>query len=82
MPMLRPSGSDFTSFVKATAQYVPSGGTKKASKSAAGAVTAPASLGAVVRTSRVGALVSPTTTNAIINGLVSAPAMARIIRSG
>ena len=77
MPVLRPSGSDFTSFVKAAAQYVPAGAAAKASKS--GGVSVPrAGLGAVVRTSRVGALASPTTSAVVINGVTppvaSAPA--------
>ena len=69
MPKLRPSGSDFTSFVKAAAQYVPSGGGGKVSKSGGGMMKAPAALGAVVRASQVGALSSPTTSAVVINGI-------------
>jgi len=75
MPVLRPSGSDFTSFVKAAAQYVPAGGGGKPSKSGGVSVAKPG-LGAVIRTSQVGALASPTTSAVVINGItpsVSAP---------
>ena len=72
MPVLRPSGSDFTSFVKAAAQYVPSGTTAKASKSGGVSVAKPG-LGAVVRTSQVGALASPTTSAVVINGITPPP---------
>jgi hypothetical protein len=72
MPVLRPSGSDFTSFVKAAAQYVPAGAAAKPSKSGGVSVAKPG-LGAVIRTSQVGALASPTTSAVIING-VTAPA--------
>jgi len=68
MPVLRPSGSDFTSFVKAAAQYVPAGGGGKVSKSGGVSVALPG-LGAVVRTSQVGALASPTTSAVVINGI-------------
>lgn len=83
MPVLRPSGSDFTSFVKAAAQYVPAGGGAKVSKSGGVSVARPG-LGAVVRTSQVGALASPTTSAVIINGITpprsgtSAPASAPV----
>ena len=73
MPILRPSGSDFTSFVKAAAQYVPAGAAAKASKSGGVSVAKPG-LGAVVRTSQVGALASPTTSAVVING-VTPPAV-------
>jgi len=83
MPVLRPSGSDFTSFVKAAAQYVPSGGGGKPSKSGGVPVSLPG-LGAVVRTSQVGALASPTTSAVVINGITppgggGAPAGPRVI---
>jgi hypothetical protein len=68
MPVLRPSGSDFTSFVKAAAQYVPPGRSAKVSKSGGVPVALPG-LGAIVRTSQVGALASPTTSAVIINGV-------------
>ena len=68
MPVLRPSGSDFTSFVKAAAQYVPAGSSAKVSKSGGVSVALPG-LGAVVRTSQVGALASPTTSAVVINGV-------------
>jgi len=68
MPILRPSGSDFTSFVKAAAQYVPAGGGGKVSKSGGVSVALPG-LGAIVRTSQVGALASPTTSAVVINGV-------------
>lgn len=68
MPILRPSGSDFTSFVKAAAQYVAPGRTAKVSKSGGVSVALPG-LGAVVRTSQVGALASPRTSAVIINGV-------------
>ena len=68
MPVLRPSGSDFTSFVKAAAQYVAPGRNAKPSKSGGVPVALPG-LGAVVRTSQVGALASPTTSAVIINGV-------------
>ena len=68
MPVLRPSGSDFTSFVKAAAQYVPAGRAGKPSKSGGVPVALPG-LGAVVRTSQVGALASPTTSAVVINGI-------------
>ena len=73
MPILRPSGSDFTSFVKAAAQYVAPGRTAKVSKSGGVSVALPG-LGAVVRTSQVGALASPTTSAVIINGVTPPPA--------
>jgi hypothetical protein len=73
MPLLKPSGSDFTSFVKAAAQYVPAGGGGKASKSGGVSVALPG-LGAVVRTSQVGALASPTTSAVVINGITPPPA--------
>ena len=73
MPVLRPSGSDFTSFVKAAAQYVPAGGGGKVSKSGGVSVALPG-LGAVVRTSQVGALASPSTSAVIINGITPPPA--------
>jgi len=83
MPVLRPSGSDFTSFVKAAAQYVPAGGAGKPSKSGGVPVSLPG-LGAVVRTSQVGALASPTTSAVVINGITppgsgGAPAGPRVI---
>jgi len=68
MPVLRPSGSDFTSFVKAAAQYVPAGRTAKVSKSGGVSVSLPG-LGAIIRTSQVGALASPTTSAVVINGI-------------
>ena len=73
MPVLRPSGSDFTSFVKAAAQYVAPGGGGKVSKSGGVSVALPG-LGAVVRTSQVGALASPSTSAVIINGVTPQPA--------
>ena len=75
MPVLRPSGSDFTSFVKAAAQYVAPGRTAKVSKSGGVSVALPG-LGAVVRTSQVGALASPTTSAVVINGVTAPPASA------
>jgi hypothetical protein len=72
MPILRPSSSDFTSFVKAAAQYVPAGRTAKVSKSGGVPVALPG-LGAVVRTSQVGALASPSTSAVIINGVTPRP---------
>jgi len=75
MPVLRPSGSDFTSFVKAAAQYVPAGGGAKVSKSGGVPVALPG-LGAVVRTSQVGALASPRTSAVIINGVTPRPTVA------
>ena len=75
MPVLRPSSSDFTSFVKAAAQYVAPGRTAKVSKSGGVSVALPG-LGAVVRTSQVGALASPTTSAVIINGVTPRPAAA------
>jgi len=75
MPVLRPSGSDFTSFVKAAAQYVAPGRSAKASKSGGVPVALPG-LGAVVRTSQVGALASPTTSAVIINGVTPRPTVA------
>jgi len=65
MPVLRPSGSDFTSFVKASAQYVPAGGAGKASKSAGGGVVV-ASLGAVAKASVVAIRASPSTSTLIL----------------
>ena len=80
MPVLRPSGSDFTSFVKAAAQYVAPGGGGKVSKSGGVSVALPG-LGAVVRTSQVGALASPSTSAVIINGVTPQPAVvAAVIR--
>ena len=73
MPVLRPSGSDFTSFVKAAAQYVPAGRAAKVSKSGGVSVALPG-LGAIVRTSQVGALASPTTSAVVINGITPPPA--------
>ena len=82
MPVLRPSGSDFTSFVKAAAQYVAPGRNAKVSKSGGVPVALPG-LGAVVRTSQVGALASPTTSAVIINGVtplaVVAGAVVRVL---
>lgn len=72
MPILRPSGSDFTSFVKAAAQYVAPGRTAKVSKSGGVPVALPG-LGAIVRASQVGALASPTTSAVIINGVTPPP---------
>jgi sugar lactone lactonase YvrE len=72
MPILRPSSSDFTSFVKAAAQYVAPGRTAKVSKSGGVSVALPG-LGAVVRTSLVGALASPSTSAVIINGVTPRP---------
>ena len=73
MPVLRPSSSDFTSFVKAAAQYVAPGRTAKVSKSGGVPVALPG-LGAIIRTSQVGALASPTTSAVIINGVTPRPA--------
>ncbi len=73
MPVLRPSGSDFTSFVKAAAQYVPAGRAGKTSKSGGVSVALPG-LGAFVRASQVGALASPTTSAVVINGITPPPA--------
>jgi hypothetical protein len=73
MPVLRPSGSDFTSFVKAAAQYVPAGRAGKPSKSGGVPVALPG-LGAFVRASQVGALASPTTSAVVINGITPPPA--------
>lgn len=82
MPVLRPSGSDFTSFVKAAAQYVPPGRSAKVSKSGGVPVALPG-LGAIIRTSQVGALASPTTSAVIINGItplaVVAAAVIRVL---
>jgi hypothetical protein len=75
MPVLRPSSSDFTSFVKAAAQYVPAGGGGKVSKSGGVPVALPG-LGAVIRTSQVGALASPRTSAVIINGITPPPVVA------
>jgi hypothetical protein len=69
MPLLRQSGSDFTSFVKAAAQYVPSGGAAAKPSKSGGVVVAKPGLGAVIRTSQVGALASPTTCAVVINGV-------------
>jgi hypothetical protein len=69
MPILRPSGSDFTALVKAAAQYVPAGTVAKVSTSGGGAMVAPSSLGAIAKASQIGALVSPTTSAVIINGI-------------
>ena len=73
MPVLRPSSSDFTSFVKAAAQYVAPGRTAKVSKSGGVPVALPG-LGAIIRTSQVGALASPSTSAVIINGVTPQPA--------
>ena len=73
MPVLRPSGSDFTSFIKAAAQYVPAGRSGKVSKSGGVSVALPG-LGAFIRASQVGALASPTTSAVIINGVTAPPA--------
>ena len=78
MPVLRPSGSDYTSFVKAAAQYVPAGGGGKVSKSGGVPVALPG-LGAVVRTSQVGALASPTTSAVVINGVTPPAAVAAAV---
>jgi hypothetical protein len=71
MPVLRPSGSDFTSVVKAAAQYVAPGLGGKVSNSGRGSMIAPPSLGSIVRASQVGALSSPTTSVVFINGVTS-----------
>ena len=78
MPVLRPSGSDFTSFVKAAAQYVAPGRTAKVSKSGGVPVALPG-LGAIVRASQVGALASPTTSAVIINGVTPPAAVAAAV---
>jgi DNA-binding beta-propeller fold protein YncE len=70
MPVLRPSGSDFTSFVKATAQYVAPGSGGKVSKSGGVSVALPG-LGAVVRTSLVGITASPRSTTLIIPSIIA-----------
>jgi len=70
MPVLRPSGSDFTSFVKASAQYVPAGGGGKVSKSAGGGVVI-ASLGAVAKASVVAIRASPRTSTLIIPSIIA-----------
>jgi serine/threonine-protein kinase len=70
MPILRPSSSDFTSFVKAAAQYVAPGRTAKVSKSGGVSVALPG-LGAIIRTSLVGALASPSTSALIMDGPTS-----------
>ena len=62
MPILRPSGSDFTSFVKAAAQYVPAGTTAKVTKSGGGSMLAPPSLGATTRASEVAIRATPNST--------------------
>ena len=80
MPVLRPSGSDFTSFVKATAQYVPAGTTAKVTKSGGGAMLAPASIGTAVRASQIGALASPATSAVFINGITPLPPRKRVTR--
>jgi sugar lactone lactonase YvrE len=77
MPVLRPSGSDFTSFVKAAAQYVAPGRSAKASKSGGVPVALPG-LGALVRASQVGALASPTTSAVVINGITPLAAVAAV----
>ena len=77
MPVLRPAGSDFTSFVKAAAQYVAPGRTAKVSKSGGVSVALPG-LGAFIRTSQLGALASPTTSAVIINGVTPRPAAASV----
>ena len=78
MPVLRPSGSDFTSFVKAAAQYVPAGRAGKPSKSGGVPVALPG-LGAIVRASQVGALASPTTSAVVINGVTPLAAVAAAV---
>ena len=80
MPVLRPSGSDFTSFVKAAAQYVPAGRNAKPSKSGGVPVSLPG-LGAFVRASQVGALASPTTSAVIINGITPPPPAAAVVQT-
>jgi len=77
MPVLRPSGSDFTSFVKAAAQYVPAGRAGKTSKSGGVPVSLPG-LGAFIRTSQVGALASPRTSAVVINGVTPLAAVAAV----
>lgn len=71
MPVLRPSGSDFTSFVKAAAQYVPPGRSAKASKSGGGMMVAPAGLGAVAKASIVAIRASPTNTTLSIPSIIA-----------
>ena len=73
MPVLRPSGSDFTTVVKAAAQYVAPGLGGKVSNSGRGSMVAPLSLGSIARASQVGALSSPTTSVVFINGVTSGP---------
>jgi len=81
MPVLKPSGSDFTSFVKTSAQYTGVGTAPKASKS--GGVVAPmAGLSAMVRMSRVGALASPATSEVFISGVTPPIPIASISFSG
>ena len=62
MPVLKPSGSDYTSLVKTAAQYVPAGRGGKASKSGRGEMLAPPSLGAIARASLVAIRANPGST--------------------
>ena len=59
MPVLKPSGSDFTALVKTAAQYVPAGRGGKVSKSGRGEMLAPLSLGAIARASLVAIRANP-----------------------
>ena len=74
MPVIKPAASDYTAFVKASAQYVGAGSNAVVSKSGWG-MTAPPGLGASVRASFVGLKSSPST-SALILQYVNPPAAA------
>jgi hypothetical protein len=74
MPVIKPAASDYTAFVKASAQYVGAGSNAVVSKSGRG-MTAPPGLGASVRASFVGLKSSPST-SALILQYVNPPAAA------
>ncbi len=62
MPLLRSAASDVTAYIKAAAQYIPTGGRGK---------PAPiVGLGAVVRTSLVGIRMSPSSTTLVIPSII------------
>jgi len=72
MPLLRIAASDVTSYVKAAAQYVPSGGEGNPSKP--GRDMAPiAGLGAIVRASLAGIRGSPRSTTLVIPSIIPVP---------
>jgi hypothetical protein len=70
MPLLPTAASDITSYIRAAAQYVPSGGGNTHAQSARG-VTPIYGLGAKIRASLVGMKISPTSTGLVIPSIIA-----------